>query len=374
MQATQTKPFANDLDGISSYEEFGLPILCPSGSRNGRRVLFVNNYGGEPVWRKMCRGEMPSHHLWGCIELARRGYEVALAEPLPDFNPYRRQLPHDLAFFRLVQSWLRRDDIIYCGHNVLFWLPLLKSFGVLRRRVVSLLFAREPLAFSGSHDGIIALTPTAAETASRLAPRAKVAHLGWGVNYRCFPVHAYRPKYLLHCGIAGRDFRLLNQASQLTEQHIRFIAPGRTEGLIWPPHVEIFDSGHGYNHEAKKVSFSELLHEHYAGSAAALIVTIPNPEKNHALGFTNLIEALAMGQPIIHTQTGALVDEIDVEKQGCGIGIPPGDPHALAEAMDFIMNNPTLAEAMGVVSRKLCEQHYNIERYANDLHRFFESL
>jgi len=28
---------------------------------------------------------MPAHHLWGCVELVKLGYEVAIAEPLRHF-------------------------------------------------------------------------------------------------------------------------------------------------------------------------------------------------------------------------------------------------------------------------------------------------
>lgn len=368
--------FANDLTHIVEREERGLIVLSPLKGANGRRILFVNNYGGRYVWDQVKSGEMPSHHLWGCVELVQMGYEVALAEPVPDFNLRRRPLPHDLTLLQTVRSWLRRDDIIYCGHNVLHWIPFLRGLGLFRRHIVSLLFAYEPLDFPGAHTGVIALTPTAAEQAARLAPKAKISHLGWGASHHSYPSHPYNPSYVLHCGIAGRDFKTLNEASFRTRQRIRFIAPGMLPGLTWPENVEVVDSGHGFNHEKekKKVTFSELLFEHYARSAASLIVTIPNPKKDHALGFTNLIEALAMAQPIIHTQTGALADEIDVEKHGCGIGVPPGDAGALAEAMDFIMNNPSRAQAMAVASRRLCESHYNIRRYAQDLHRFFQSF
>ena len=360
-------------DGIVERTENGLVVLSPASGRSSRRVLFVNNYGGAAVWKQLKDGLLPSHHLWGSLELVRMGYEVALAEAVPDFN-YRRPLPHDLKLLKAVASWLRRDDIVYCGHNVLFWIPFLRLTGLFRRHLVSLLFAREPLDFSRAHSGVIALTPTAAEQATKLAPHAKVVHLGWGVDPAAYPSHAYSPEYLLHCGIAGRDFITLNRAATRCGRPVRIIAPGLPHGLIWPANVEVIDSGRGYNHENKKVSFSELVHTHYAHSAAALIVTDPDPRKIHALGFTNLIEALAMAQPIIQTRTGALADEIDVEKAGCGLVIPSSDPEALAAAMEEIMTNPTRAAAMGRASRHLCESHYNIHRYARQLHQLFDSL
>lgn len=359
--------------GIIERREHGLVVLSPRDRKPHRRVLFVNNYGGAEVWARMKQGLVPTHHLWGCLELVQMGYEVALAEAVPDFLP-RHPLPHDLKLLKVVRSWLRRDDIVYCGHNVLFWIPFLHSLGFHRRHIVSLLFAREPLDFPGAHTGVIALTPTASAQARRLAPKARHVHLGWGVDLAEYPRHPYRPEYFLHCGIAGRDFPTLHAATMRCIHRVRIIAAWPLPGVTWPNHVEIVDGGRGFNHEAKKVTFPELVNEHYARAAGSLIVTIPNPGMDHALGFTNLIEALAMSQPIIHTRTGALADEIDVEKAGCGIAIPPSDPAALAEAMNAIMQDPVRAGQMGRRGRELSERHYNITRYAGELHRFFETF
>jgi glycosyltransferase involved in cell wall biosynthesis len=81
-----------------------------------------------------------------------------------------------------------------------------------------------------------------------------------------------------------------------------------------------------------------------------------------------------MARPVILTRTGALPTEIDVEKAGCGFFVPPEDPVALAEAIEALGNDPKRAEAMGQKGRELVERYYNIERFANDLHKFFESL
>jgi starch synthase len=81
-----------------------------------------------------------------------------------------------------------------------------------------------------------------------------------------------------------------------------------------------------------------------------------------------------MARPVIVTRTGALPTEIDVEEAGCGLFVPPEDPEALAHAIDSLGNDPIRAEAMGRRGRKLAEKSYNIERYARDLHNFFESL
>jgi len=70
------------LEGIVERREHGVIILSPATGRPFRRVIYTNSYGGEDIFGKIKAGLLPSHHLWGCFELARKGYEVAIVEPI----------------------------------------------------------------------------------------------------------------------------------------------------------------------------------------------------------------------------------------------------------------------------------------------------
>jgi len=362
-------------DGVIERDDDGLLVLAPADRRPFRRVLFVNCYGGRACWEKIKAGLIPPHHLWGGIELARMGYEVGIAEPLAaEFYLYRNPFPHDLKLLRVAREWLGPDDIVYCGHNILYWLLFLKKLGVVRCRFVSLLYGREPLDFSQTHSGIIALNGAAADHARKLAPRAKLAHLGWGVDLNFFPRLPYQPKSFLSCGITQRDHRTLSLAAARTREKIRLICPGLPLELSWPENVELTDGGAGWNTDDKRVSYRELLEDYYANCTASLILLKNDPIEHTGCGFTNLIEAMAMARPVIVTRTGALPTEIDVEKAGCGLHVPPDNPVAVAEAIETLANDPERARAMGESGRELCERHYNLGRYARGLHEFFQSL
>src|SRR5215469_10550365 len=154
--------------GIAERQENGLTILSPANGRPVRRLVYVNSYGGGHFWHGTIEGKCPGHHLWGCVELAGMGYEVVLAEPLKHFSLRQKPFPHDLKLLRWVRDWLGKDGILYCGHTLLYWIPFLKKFKGVRCRIVSLVYAREHLDFAQQHDGIIALTPAAAESAKKL--------------------------------------------------------------------------------------------------------------------------------------------------------------------------------------------------------------
>jgi glycosyltransferase involved in cell wall biosynthesis len=360
---------------IVETEHDGLLILSLAHTPGRRRVLFINSYGGRSTWQQIKRRSIPSHHLWGCVELARMGYEVGLADPLSHFNYRRTPLPHDLRLLGTIRSWLRPDDLVYCGHTLLFWLPLLRRLGLLNVPLVSLLYARDDLDFASAHAGIIALNPAAASHARRLAPKARVAHLSWGVDRTFFPSLAYSPHFLLSCGITHRDHRTLSAAAARSGIPVRVICPERPPGIAWPDNVDVCESGKGYNIvNEKSITFDQLMHQYYAKAAGALVITERDDNERGACGFTNLLESMAMGRPVILTRTGALATELDVEREGCGLHVPPEDPDALARAMSLIATDPARAAALGRAGRDLCESRYDILRYAERLHTFFESL
>ena len=381
MSASQTSPMHNlasaplrkRLGGIIERREHGLTVLSAGGVRDGRRVLFVNSYGGVDVWEKVKAGSLPPHHMWGCLELLEFGYEVALAEPVRHFD-YWHPLPHDWPILRSARSWLRPDDILYCGHTLLFWLPLVRALGGLRAHLVSLTYAREELDFARAHSGIIAMTPAAAHQARKMSAKSKVAHIPWGCDPDFFPRLDYDPQWFLSCGITQRDFVTLSVAAGKSDSAIRLICPGIKSALSWPSNVELIDGGPGWNHQKTLVSYHELFHDHYSKAIASLIILKNDPTEYTAVGFTSLLEAMALERPVIVTRTGAIPGELDVERAGCGLHVPPDDPQALAAAIASIANNPDRAQAMGKKGRELVDSHYNISRYARELHAFFESL
>jgi hypothetical protein len=371
----QSQPPAFDLmRGIVEVDDPRGIILSPSAGRTRPRVLHVDNYGGRVVWQKIKAGDMPPHHLKGCLELVRMGYEVALPEPVADFYFWRRPVPHDLVLLPLIRNWLGADGIVFCGHNVLFWLLALKRAGLVKCHIVSHLWAREPLNLARWHSGIVALTPAGAEQARKLAPDVRTAHLGWGATLDVYPTLPYRPETFFSCGIALRDFRTMSAAASMWGGPVTVVVPGEIDGLSWSSNVTVVDSGKGWSFENKRLSYAELLRTYYPRSIASLLILREDPAEYTAVGFTELLEVLAMGRPIIMTRTGALPTQIDVEREGCGLFVPPGDPGALAAAMRRLAEEPETAARMARRSRELAESYYNIDRYARDLDAFFRSL
>jgi starch synthase len=73
------------------------------------------------------------------------------------------------------------------------------------------------------------------------------------------------------------------------------------------------------------------------------------PSIYEPLGIVNL-EAMACGTAVVGSRTGGIPEVVD---QGeTGLLVPPGDPEALAAALNVVLSDPDLAQAMGQAGRK----------------------
>lgn len=74
------------------------------------------------------------------------------------------------------------------------------------------------------------------------------------------------------------------------------------------------------------------------------------------------MEYMAMGVPVIAARTN-VVPEL-VPDGVAGITVPPGDPNALADAMECLAGDPVTAAELGAKGRARVELYYTLERFA----------
>jgi glycosyltransferase involved in cell wall biosynthesis len=72
------------------------------------------------------------------------------------------------------------------------------------------------------------------------------------------------------------------------------------------------------------------------------------------------MEAAAAGRPVVATSVGG-VPEV-VEDGRTGLLVPPGDPHALAQALASVLADPIRASALGDAARTLARERFGIDR------------
>ena len=85
-----------------------------------------------------------------------------------------------------------------------------------------------------------------------------------------------------------------------------------------------------------------------------------------------VIEAMAMGKPVIATKAGGPLDSVVDGKTG--FLVPIKDTEQMANAIVKLLENPELAGKMGRNGRKRAEEIFCKERYANQVEEIYASL
>lgn len=71
-----------------------------------------------------------------------------------------------------------------------------------------------------------------------------------------------------------------------------------------------------------------------------------------------LLEAMQFGLPIITTNEGAITEIVSEKENGCIV--PKNSPEAIAEKVEFYLNNRDILQKHGYAGRKRYEQHYTL--------------
>ncbi len=72
-----------------------------------------------------------------------------------------------------------------------------------------------------------------------------------------------------------------------------------------------------------------------------------------------ILEAMAGGKPVVATDVGGCAEAV-VHRE-TGLIVPPEDPQALAEALQYLLEHPDEARAMGEAGHRRVEEHFTVE-------------
>ncbi|MBV9354473.1 MAG: glycosyltransferase family 4 protein [Chloroflexi bacterium] len=137
----------------------------------------------------------------------------------------------------------------------------------------------------------------------------------------------------------------------------------------------------------------DQLRDLYARSA---IVVVPLVDVDFQAGVTSILEAMAMGKPVIVTRTQGqtdvvediadatgpqrvsllrpLAEEAGVALEPTGIYVPPADPVALRNAIIYLLDHPDERRRLGSAGRRTVEQLMRVDQFASRLGRVVEQV
>jgi glycosyltransferase involved in cell wall biosynthesis len=332
-------------------------------------------YGADP--RNYRKGENIGC-LYGYHHAESDEFHLTYSEDAPESKPVRlaRRALKALLGFDAIHTWrnraeIMRSDVIWTHteqeHLAVSLVLLMQG----RRAAPPLLLAQSVwLLDKWPHYGFVrrwlyrkllaradVLTTLASENAQlcqRFLKRDATQVL-YGLNTRDFPVQqptSWTPHTPLRIAAIGndrdRDWDTLIRAFGNDARYaVRIATRRRIPASLRAPNVEI-----------AAVSGMAKQHEFYAW---ADVIVVPLRPNSHASGITVMLEAAALGKPMLVTDVGALQDYFSKDAASY---VPPFDAQALHDAADKLVAAPADAlrqartAAAELLARDLTTQHF----------------
>ena len=316
-------------------------------------------------------------------ELRGRGYEVAGEERSLRYSwrslriapgPLRRltAVPGYLQRFR---AWLRAQSPALVHANTLITIPeavVARSVGA-----PTLLYVHEtlPVGWKGraaawlarlGADGVIGISAATVSALQRQGVSAVLVHDGVQVPERVPPPRGQREPIVV--GTLGTISRrkgsdvflsaVRHVRRELPDVEFRMIGPcpdGRDR--VWAEEIVAAARRDDVQWGTRADVFEEL--------AQWDILALPSRDEPFGLA---VVEAMAMGVPVIATRVGGLREIVSPD---VGVLVDPDDAGALAGEIVRLVRDPRLRGAMGTAGRSRVHREFTLERQADGVHRAY---
>ena len=85
-----------------------------------------------------------------------------------------------------------------------------------------------------------------------------------------------------------------------------------------------------------------------------------------------VMEAMAMGLPVVATRVGGIPEVVEDGMTGCLV--PPGDEAALAAALGRLVADPALAARLGAAGRARVQAQFTVEQMVRRVEHLYDEL
>ncbi|MBT5715653.1 MAG: glycosyltransferase [Opitutae bacterium] len=343
---------------------------------------------------EVAQNRYPRNQLWGADLLKEQGHDVHTIKTRSQHWSARfgrllnKLTQHRLGDFHIEFQILRQSkkaDLIYAPSGHLFIIPLLRRLGLIKAKLVtwffrlpenSLWWSLRRLRFSryilNGFDGILCLTKQAENDFQKYTNEVCVKYLAWFADpeiFNCSHINSQHDEgYFLSVGKTQRDYKTLLKACAKVDATFRIIAPKEAaKHKFIPPNVQFIETSKSPPDAA--ISYPEL--SNWYSNARAVLITLLY-DANDTSGYTNLLEAMAMGKPILMTDSGCL--DIDVEELGVGYKVSPDSPEAWEEAIQRLQSNSSNAKEMGRRGIEVSRNQFSRKEFGSALDQFIQTL
>lgn len=333
-------------------------------------VYFYHTQDTERIVREWKEGVFSSHFLYGALQLKDYGIDVVWHHQI---HTYKRLRDMIVATWKVL-TCRKRYDVLYATHAFgIEPIILLRALGLYRHPIVvwhhqPIVKAKNPLReafarlFYRGMDHMIFFSEKLMQDSllSKKADPSRMSMVHWGADldyYDSLKPDGKHPSRFISTGKELRDYETLLEAFHKTglplTLYVQKIRQAYFESLHPQENIEI--------HFGSRL----IPHEIALMVAQSQCVCICCQESNYTVGLTTVVEALALGLPILCTCNPQM--PMDIEAEGCGFWLEPKDVEGWVEKLQYIANHPEEAKAMGQRGRALAEQYYNVKQCGKEV-------
>ncbi|MDP2728679.1 MAG: glycosyltransferase [Dehalococcoidia bacterium] len=252
---------------------------------------------------------------------------------------------------------------------------------VVRQRLILRFYHPFLLRLLARTDAIIATSPKYIETSpylSRFKEKCTVVPFGIDVAFFQNQVNpsveaqlkaAYKPPFLLFVGkfryYKGLHY-LIEAMRQIPKGALLLVGSGPEEASL---RAQVKSLG-----LEARVAFLGEVEEHLLPSFyhASQVFVLPACQRAEAFGIVQL-EAMACGLPVVSTEVGTGTSYVN-QHEVTGLVVPPADPDALADAINKLLADEALRQAMGRAARVRAEAEFTKERMVERVRALYEQI
>lgn len=339
------------------------------------RIYFYHTQNIQHILSEWQQGKWMGHLLYGATHFKEMGIDVIWHKFIPNGSRLYKIL---VTAWRVLKLSNKIDAVFATHYQGIELLLILHALGLFRKPIV--LWMHQPilrphnflhrfvarLLYKGADEMLFFSQKIIDDSVKAEMTNAEKFHIGhWGADlkfYDCLLSEKPQRQGFISSGKEMRDMPTLFKAFAKTNAIIDAYLPSNGGGVdytkalgdsVFPDNIHLhLDSGLTYPQIAAEVNRHSC-------------VCICCQETNYTVGLTTVVEALALGIPILSTRNPQF--PFDIDKEGVGITIPYYDVDSWVKAINYIESHPREAEEMGHKGRLLAERLYNDRQCAEDV-------
>ena len=344
------------------------------------KVYFYHTQNIQYCLSKMQQGEFPSHFLYGACHLSSSGIDVVYHR-----SPSKEMSRLKTALYTAWQVLTCREhiDAVYATHyKGLELLILLRAIGIFRKPIV--VWHHQPivtpksklrewggLLFYRGMDRLIFFSQKLVDD-SLHSPKANpkrmvVGH--WGADLDFYDRMRKQEKdarfVFIATGKEQRDQHTLIESFNRTGLPLKLYIGINPDPTVPNPNL---DAVRSYK-PAANIDVREICgllpYEIALDVAKAQCVAICCKHTRYTAGLTTVVEALALGLPMVCSRNPQI--PIDFDREGCGISVEYGDVEGWQRATSYLASHPDEARRMGERGRQIAEERFNDRQCASEV-------